>query len=210
MPRYAITDIHGCSGTFARLLDRISLGRNDELYLLGDYIDRGPDSLAVLEKIWQLREQGFHVSCLRGNHEQMLLDAVHHRRTPWDFAPRRQDLPRIIDWMEGLPHYLEIPGYLLVHAGLSFEEREPLLDTRAMLWARDWEHTLDRQWLGNRVILYGHTPRPAAVVAEEVRTMTESGLACLDAGCAMPYVGMGSLAALDLDARTVVFEARVD
>ena len=210
MSRYAITDIHGCSQTFRRLLDRIGFGPADELYLLGDYIDRGPDSLGVLEHIWQMQERGLEIYCLRGNHEEMLLDALRHRQSPWDYSPRRRDRTRVTDWIEGLPYYLEIPGYVLVHAGLGFEERNPLFDTRAMLWARDWERTLDREWLGDRVVLYGHTPRPAAAVADEVKEMEETGLACLDAGCAMPYVGMGSLAALNLDTREVYFESLAD
>ena len=210
MARYAITDIHGCPVTFRRLLDRIGFGPTDELYLLGDYIDRGPDSLGVLEHIWHLEEAGYQIHCLRGNHEQMLADALRHRQAPWDYVPKRRDRARVVEWIDGLPYYLEVPGYLLVHAGLGFEERDPLMDTRAMLWARDWEHTLDRDWLGDRIVLYGHTPRPASAVMEEVQAMEDTGLVCLDAGCAMPYVGMGSLAALDLDAREVIFEGRVD
>lgn len=45
----AIADIHGCYRTFLRLLEQIGLGRQDNLYLLGDYIDRGPDSKGVID-----------------------------------------------------------------------------------------------------------------------------------------------------------------
>ncbi|MFT6129303.1 MAG: serine/threonine protein phosphatase 1 [Neolewinella sp.] len=49
--RYTISDIHGCLKTFRALLDELKLDRNDELFLLGDYIDRGPDSQGVIDLI---------------------------------------------------------------------------------------------------------------------------------------------------------------
>jgi serine/threonine protein phosphatase 1 len=46
--RYAISDIHGCPKTLAALIGEIGLEKKDELFLLGDYIDRGPDSQGVI------------------------------------------------------------------------------------------------------------------------------------------------------------------
>ena len=48
---YTISDIHGCSQTFNELLNKISFSTNDTLYLLGDYIDRGPGSIQTIDKI---------------------------------------------------------------------------------------------------------------------------------------------------------------
>ncbi|MEZ4987733.1 MAG: metallophosphoesterase [Saprospiraceae bacterium] len=73
--QYAIGDIHGCLHTFEALLDQISLTTSDELFLLGDYIDRGWNSKGVIDKIIALRQEGYHVTTLRGNHEQMLIDS---------------------------------------------------------------------------------------------------------------------------------------
>ena len=87
MKQYAIGDIHGCSKTFKELLDKIGLIEGDELYLLGDYIDRGPDSKGVIDTIFELREKGFKVICLRGNHESMLLDALKNREEQKNFMP---------------------------------------------------------------------------------------------------------------------------
>ena len=70
MHRFAISDIHGCAKTFEALLDRIALSTQGELYLLGDYLDRGPDSKGVLDLIFRLQREGYAVHCLRGNHEQ--------------------------------------------------------------------------------------------------------------------------------------------
>ncbi|THH40549.1 metallophosphoesterase family protein [Neolewinella litorea] len=208
MSRYAISDIHGCASTFANLLQRIDFGRNDELFLLGDYIDRGPDSRGVLHHIWRLQGEGYQVVCLRGNHEQMLLDALREGRAPWDYLPHRRERQQTMHWMEYLPFYHETPGYFLVHAGLNFEIDDPLADEEAMLWIRDWEDTLDRDWLGERILLYGHTPRPMEIMQREVQDMSLRQMVCLDSGCAMHYPGMGYLTALNLDTGKAVFEAR--
>ena len=76
MRRFAISDIHGCIKTFKTLVDRIEFSKEDTLYLLGDYIDRGPDSKGVIDHIWKIQEEGYRVHCLRGNHEQMLLEEL--------------------------------------------------------------------------------------------------------------------------------------
>lgn len=73
----AIADIHGCCRTFRRLLfDIVRLDKADTLYLLGDMIDRGPDSKGVIETILELHEEGYAIKPVRGNHEQMLLQAI--------------------------------------------------------------------------------------------------------------------------------------
>lgn len=70
----AIGDIHGCSRAFDRLLESVAPGADDQLIALGDYVDRGPDSAGVLERLIRLYQAG-ELIALRGNHEIMLLDA---------------------------------------------------------------------------------------------------------------------------------------
>ena len=53
--RFAISDIHGCSMTFEALLSQIHLKKEDQLFLLGDYVNRGPDSAGVIDKILELK-----------------------------------------------------------------------------------------------------------------------------------------------------------
>jgi serine/threonine protein phosphatase 1 len=206
MPRYAISDIHGCAQTFLRLLRKIDLQRTDELFLLGDYIDRGPSSRAVLEFIWQLQGEGYRVHCLRGNHEQMLLDALTSGGRPWDYFPRRNHIEETLDWIRTLPYFLETKGYILVHAGLNFTTGFPLVDQEAMLWARGWEHLTDRQWLAGRIIVYGHTPATGVAIRQNLDYLNAAGRICIDNGCALAEPGMGQLVALNLDERTLTFE----
>src|SRR5690349_17279714 len=76
---YAIGDIHGCHDLLIALLDgvrRHAGGRPYRLVFLGDYIDRGRDSAAVVDTVRELQAQSPDtVTCLMGNHEMMLLSA---------------------------------------------------------------------------------------------------------------------------------------
>jgi len=68
-----IPDIHGCRDSLERLLPQV-LDQADRLVFLGDYIDRGPDSRGVVDRILALRREGRFVVTLMGNHEAMFLD----------------------------------------------------------------------------------------------------------------------------------------
>ena len=70
----AISDIHGNLEKFEKLLEIVQYNKDlDQLLLLGDYIDRGPNSRAVLDKVIQLKKEG--AIALIGNHEKMMIDA---------------------------------------------------------------------------------------------------------------------------------------
>jgi serine/threonine protein phosphatase 1 len=72
----AISDIHGDLDKFERLLALVNYNKeHDQLLLLGDYVDRGPQSRAVLDKVLQLKSEG--AIALIGNHEKMMIDAFH-------------------------------------------------------------------------------------------------------------------------------------
>jgi len=74
---FAISDIHGCGISLDHLVSKeIKLKKSDELFLLGDYIDRGKNSKLVIDIILDLVSKRYKVKCLRGNHEQMFLVAI--------------------------------------------------------------------------------------------------------------------------------------
>ncbi|EPR44271.1 metallophosphoesterase [Desulfovibrio sp. X2] len=74
MSIFAVGDIHGCSDKLERLLDRLPfVPERDTLVFLGDYINRGPDTRLVLERLLAVREECPGAVFLMGNHEQALL-----------------------------------------------------------------------------------------------------------------------------------------
>ncbi|MEP6597398.1 MAG: metallophosphoesterase, partial [Ginsengibacter sp.] len=82
MPRiFAIGDIHGCSKTFRKLLiEKINIQKSDEIYCIGDYIDRGEDSKGVIDFISQMRDKNYQIHTLRGNHEEMMLHSAENEQ----------------------------------------------------------------------------------------------------------------------------------
>ena len=72
MAVYVVSDLHGQYQAFMAGLERIGFGENDELYLIGDAIDRGPDGIRILSELQ--KNQNMHL--IIGNHEFMMLNAV--------------------------------------------------------------------------------------------------------------------------------------
>ncbi len=84
---YCMSDIHGCLEPFLKALETIDLESEDSmLVLLGDYCDRGPDSLGVFRTVMGLQERyAGRVVALRGNHEEQLIEYLSNVDNP-DFA----------------------------------------------------------------------------------------------------------------------------
>lgn len=159
MSLYAIGDIQGCHAEFCQLLELIGFSpRVDRLWLVGDLVNRGPESLAVLREVKSLGDAAVTVL---GNHDFHLLTvaaghARQHRQdtiAPILAAPDRGDL---IDWMMHRPLVVIEDDHLLVHAGL-LPQWTPVT---ALMLSREVQAMLagDRAdaFLGS---LYGDEPR---------------------------------------------------
>ena len=213
MSRYATTDLHGCLHTFRRLVeDKLRLTTTDELYLLGDYVNKGPDSKGVLDYLMHLQAAGYQVQCLRGNHDQALLDdAAHRHRWAWPGLPGRQPTlrsfgvrraadipPHYIAWLDALPFEIELPDFVLVHAGYDFAlpPAEMRRDYATMLTIKKF--VFDAARLGGKRLLHGHVPRPAAQVRSQAAK--HPGALGLDSGCVYRHnATFAHLTALNLD-----------
>ena len=209
MNKYAIGDLHGCSKTFRKLVtDVIKLKKTDELYCLGDYVDRGPDSKGVIDFILELREQGYTVYTLRGNHDQMMMDSGNNREnfrhwvqnggsaTLKSFGIESYDQldSKYKTFFYETQYYLETGKYILVHAGLNFKDDDPFQDTHSMMWIRGFR--VDENKLAGRIIVHGHTPLPLEVIL----TQADQNVIDLDGGCVYRQLtGMGYLVALNLN-----------
>src|SRR5674476_416869 len=74
---FAVGDIHGCYASFEKLIEtKIKPRKTDKIILLGDLIDRGPQSKEVVDLIIDLQRKGFDIIPLLGNHEDMMLNAL--------------------------------------------------------------------------------------------------------------------------------------
>ncbi|UHC16491.1 serine/threonine protein phosphatase [Methylobacterium currus] len=173
MLTYAIGDVHGRADLLARLLDRIEehrAGRLRRLIVLGDAIDRGPDSagaVAILQDL-QDREPGT-VTCLMGNHEAMLLDAVAGAdRDLWRIngggatlasygVTHPGDLPTdVVAWIAALPTLHGDAQRWYVHGGLDPARDAEASDRETRLWMR--EPFLSSGHDFGRHVVHGHTP----------------------------------------------------
>ncbi len=205
LPLYAIGDIHGRADLLDAVLELIAADRaahgiaDARLIFLGDYVDRGPDSAGVLQRLRKMQDAAPRdVVCLMGNHERMMLDALDDptgRGERWlgDFggptlrsygidggvedmraAERlRAALPTgLEDWLRALPLWHRSGDVVCVHAGMD-PALPPEAQTEAtMLWMRPGRFARSRRdglW-----IVHGHTVVPVPSVAR--RTI------CVDTG----------------------------
>lgn len=228
MSRFAISDIHGCARTFEALLGQIAFSPEDELFLLGDYIDRGPDSKGVIDLILKLKEEGYRLHCLRGNHEDLLLNArggLTDDQLLWlqnggeatmdSFGLPPAASPHLLpqsylDFLDNLDWYFETEGYILVHAGLDFRASQPLQARQAMIWIRDWYEQIDRDWLQGRAIVHGHTPTPLPLIKKQLKNIDKVPALDIDAGCVFKGNYFKYLCAFDLDNRRLYFQKNIE
>ena len=217
----AISDIHGCLKTFRALVEeKVQLMRDDTLYLLGDYIDRGPDSKGVIDYIIELQSNGYQVKCLMGNHEEMFLDALEDlskidfflrnggKQTLESYGLTVGEMPfhSHFEFYKKLKYFIEIEDYILVHAGLNFRKSDPFLDTDSMIWIRDWYKRMDKTYLNGRIIVHGHTPQSVKSIKKLHKNMVINQYMNIDAGCFRYNV----MCALDLTNRELHFQDSLD
>jgi serine/threonine protein phosphatase 1 len=176
---YAIGDIHGSLDKLRRLIARCEQhaeGRPMTFVLLGDYIDRGPQSAGVVGFLIALQARlGERVIALKGNHEAMALGVIDGTGSAraW-FAQggaatiesygvaRLNELPRDhVDWMQALRLSYDDGRRFFVHAGVDPEKPLAAQDAFDMLWIREPFLSCERDY--GRLVVHGHTPRTSGV-----------------------------------------------
>jgi bis(5'-nucleosyl)-tetraphosphatase (symmetrical) len=121
MALYLIGDVQGCDAPLGRLLEKIAFSPSrDTLYVLGDLVNRGPESVQVLRRLMAL---GDAARCLLGNHDLSLLAVAHGHRSPhardtMDAVLQAPDRSVLLDWLRHLPIAMRDHGLLMVHAGV--------------------------------------------------------------------------------------------
>jgi serine/threonine protein phosphatase 1 len=218
--RFVISDIHGCAKTFRALLKKIHLHKTDTLYLLGDYVNRGPRSKEVLDTVMRLYGDGHDVRATIGNHDELLLRAYEFpdiidffkkgpagKRTLKSFGVKNaSEIPaKYYEFLKSLPLYFILDEFILVHAGLNFSKANPFEDIGAMMWTK--KHHVEKRLIGGRRLICGHSPRKRD---EIFKSLTKDKI-FIDNGCVKKKAaGLGSLCALELNSMKLYFQENVE
>jgi serine/threonine protein phosphatase 1 len=165
--RIVIGDVHGHYEGLMTLLEAIAPTSEDQVYFLGDLIDRGPHSYHVVNFVQQN-----NYPCLLGNHEQMLLNILTQKNVPtqalqaWLYSGGQATLTSYqsstipqehLDWYKALPTYIDLGDIWLTHAGL--DPALPLAEQTAeqFCWIRDEFHSIAEPYFPDKLIIIGHT-----------------------------------------------------
>lgn len=203
---FAIGDIHGCLAALDRLLEEIDPQPTDLVVVLGDYVDRGPDSKGVVGRLIELGSRTRLVGIL-GNHEQMMLDVVrrgepHHAWLRYgglqtldsygfagdlDFLP-----PEHENFFDSLGDYFELDQYFFTHA--AYDPHQPLdQQTPEMLRWYSLHQGIPGPHVSGKTAVVGHT------ADVEGQILDAGHLLCIDTYC----YGGGWLSAIELNSRQV-------
>jgi bis(5'-nucleosyl)-tetraphosphatase (symmetrical) len=215
-----VGDIHGCIEEFEELIRTLSYNKDsDRMILLGDLIDRGPNSLAVVQKARRMR-----LECVMGNHEYKFLKWHKNAGTRMDVYDKKDYYTQFteddINYIFHMPTYIKLDNVIVVHAGLkpgisvSAQSKDDLMYLRYTdadrkfislkkvsklgkeeTGARFWTEF----WTGPESVVYGHNVHSMTdPLIEEV----SPGVTCygLDTGCCFG----GRLTALILETKEIV------
>jgi serine/threonine protein phosphatase 1 len=165
--RIVIGDVHGHYKGLMKLIEAIAPTSDDQVYFLGDLIDRGPDSSQVVEFV-----KSNNYQCLLGNHEQMLLKiwTGENISTPamqaWLYGGGQATIASYkdanipdehLEWLQSLPLYLDLGDIWLTHAGVDPELSLAEQTAEQFCWIRDEFHSIPYPYFCDKLIIIGHT-----------------------------------------------------
>lgn len=227
--KLVVGDIHGCLKTFVELVEnRIQLTKHDNLFLLGDYIDRGPSSAGVLDYIISLIEQDYNIFPLRGNHEESLLQAYHEydRESFILMLTKITKVPDLLDenmnfrkkhleFLEKLPYYYELDNCFLVHGGFDSRKEDPFNDFSSMIQLYIDDDNYDISILNGKRLIHGHKVTEIQIIEQKVAEQAQ--VIPLDNGCAYvkkhkiyDYTKQGNLCCLNIDTLELFVQKNID
>ena len=202
----AIGDIHGCSVALDLLIAQIAPTADDVIVTLGDYVDRGPDSKGVVDRLIELR-QTCSVIAIYGNHEEMMLGVVKEGKPhqnwlqhggvetldSYGFVGDMSVIPPShFEFYDSMVNFHETDNHFFVHA--NYQPSLPLaeLDVFTLRWQKLTEFTPGPHFSGKKAVL-GHTHDRGGEIFDI------NHLICIDTYC----YGGGWLTALDVDSKEV-------
>jgi serine/threonine protein phosphatase 1 len=214
----AIGDVHGCLQSMNKLLEKLGSYRGYTYIFVGDYIDRGPDSAGVVDRLIRFQQEK-NCIFLRGNHEQMLLDACFNDKldmwlmnggesTLKSYGATYDDMnipDDHIKFYRETQMYFKTEDYFFVHAGLSPEKTiqasiEDKSQWHKFLWERSHLNAFDNPW--EKTVIFGHTPRPHPI--------RKPNMLGIDTGCVYDSLGYGKLTAVVLPEQEFIQQICLD
>lgn len=205
MPRtIAIGDIHGCAAAFSALIEAVDLQPDDTLVTLGDYIDRGPDSRAVVEQMLTVRERCQLVPLL-GNHE-IILRSLRERVDALEFwlngcggiatlasyGGRLELIPAAHwDFFAALRPFHETTTHLFLHANYLADVAPAELPEEILYWTHLTK--VPAPHCSGKQVIVGHTPQLSGEI------LHAGHVVCIDTWC----FGRGVLTAYDVDSGAI-------
>lgn len=177
MSTYAIGDIQGCYRPFRCLLDKIEFDpARDTLWIAGDLVNRGPDSLAVMRYLFNIRDS---VVCVLGNHDLHLLSvatvgARAGKQDTLEALLAAPDRDILLHWLrhQKIMHHDPASGFTMVHAGIPPQWDIPQALTQARLLEEALRADNYRDYLQQ---MYGNEPacwHPSLTGADALRVIT--------------------------------------
>lgn len=197
----AIGDIHGCLAAFESVWQAMSVQADDTVVILGDVVDRGPDTKGVVDRLIQYSDS-CKLIAIQGNHEEMMLDVVRENQPPYrwlnhggvdtlDSYGFYGDLNVIPqehrNFFDSMLDYYESEDHLFLHA--NYDPRLPLdqQNINYLRWIKLTDVTPPAHFSGKRAIV-GHTHDYRGEILDV------GHLVCIDTYC----YGGGWLTALDV------------
>lgn len=203
-----VGDVHGEITKLQELFNKISLRKSDKIIFLGDYIDRGENSCAVIDFVINLREK-YDVTCIAGNHEMMAIDTfnrVGSMAYSWMMNGGYQCLESYDgecatvedmfeihgDFFNDLKLYHEEDKYIFVHGYLDSEKDLEDQNEFSMLWSR---FDQIKPHKSGKIVVCGHTIQRGGVNDMDYKI-------CIDTGSFLPD---GYITAMVIDGEKIEY-----
>lgn len=215
--KLAIGDIHGCIKSFEALIDQIKLSKEDQLFLLGDYVNKGPSSKAVLDFILTLSDT-YQVFPLLGNHDLKMLEFLNGTNVQLKeelIEENSEDLlsvsgtekEKYIAFLSSLHYYFILDDFLLAHAGFNFSLANPFLGKEDIINIKEFFY--DSSKAQNKTVVHGHAPYPLDFIKKHIQERSKT--LPLDNGCVYPdREGQGNLLCLELNSAKLFIQPNIE
>lgn len=185
---FIVGDIHGCFTEFMSLLKEAHYDvKKHRLILVGDLINKGPDSLKVLK--WTYENK---IESVIGNHELKFIQLIENKLDLPDSFQKLKDemgsqIHKWIEYIKSFPSYIEEKDFMVVHAGLIPHKHPNQTALDDLVNIRHWDTSLNKRvsqsigkpwhdyYTSSKLVVYGHWARQGFFQKENS--------ICLDSGC---------------------------